>query len=129
MEEQADADASEANKEELEREFWKTLETNNFNFAAQATQGNPMGGRFARRLKSDQHLKADYKNMVGNPAKAAFRREWCKKEFETYKETNSYVKEHSISKQSEGTYFSLNRIAVEEGLPVSPKDTTIGAET
>jgi hypothetical protein len=117
-------------QQEADLMMWKSLEAKNFNFATQGGNGNQMAGRWARRLKADTQLRDDYSHVKGgNAAKAAFRKEWCKKEFDRYRETSSYFQEHSTKRQSEGTYYGLQRIAVEEGSAVSHKGSDIGPKT
>ena len=60
-------------------------------------------------------LKEKYKQFEGRVAKAKFREEWAKGLYDKYIETKTMREEHSIVHEEDGTFFSLARIAVEEG--------------
>ena len=103
------------NDDDDEARLWRELKTKSFKFGAHGGQGNPLAGRFQRAKSNDAQMAKDYASMKGNTAKEKFRAEWAKGEYQRYLETKTFKQTHTQECKNAGTWYSLQRIAVEEG--------------
>ena len=60
-------------------------------------------------------LKEQHDELQGRPAKQAFRARWAEGQYNKYKESKTHQESKTIEKREDGTWYSLKRIAVEEG--------------
>ena len=102
-------------EEEKERQLWASLEAQKFKFGTGGAAGNPMAGRWARWLKENAEQKALYEKEKGRAAKEESRRRWYQQKFDEYREQRSFTTTSSERQLKEARYYSLERIAVEEG--------------
>ena len=98
-----------------EMEVWKALKQNGFKFKARGDKGNAVAGRFARALDNDAELKGQYAAAQGHAGKDRVRRQWAEKEYTSFMEARTQTDKYTEEQETEGTFLSLNRIAVEEG--------------
>lgn len=98
-----------------EAQMWAKLKSEDFAVPARGDKGNPIAGRWARRLASDKALKEQYENTRGRAEKAAFRASWAKGAYETYMTSKTHDRTREIQTSEDGVMLSLERIVVEEG--------------
>ena len=98
-----------------EASFWENVKKAGFTVPARAEKGYPIAGRWARRLAADAKLRQTYEETQGRVAKATFRQNWAREQYKSYLETKKVTEQHSVAEGMEGTMYSLERIAVEEG--------------
>eukprot|EP00959_Pyramimonas_sp_CCMP1952_P456867 9473879-Pyramimonas_sp.AAC.2 len=105
-------------KEEGEYKYWKKLQANDFVFPAQGFKGNLAGGRWQRHInnKRGREDKEKYEALKGDQsALEKFRADWARKLFEAKYESAKHTKTHELTTFSDARYFTLMRIAEEEG--------------
>ena len=80
-----------------------------------ANKGNPVGGRWARAKKDSKIISAEYDQCVGDPAKARYRQEWAKKQWNIHVKEFIQIKKEVRESWKRSTYMPVGRMAVEEG--------------
>ena len=98
-----------------EEAFWAALKAGNFHFGTGGSKGNPAGGRWARALKADANLKAEYDQVQGRKDKEAFRAKWAASKYENYVAAKSFTQEYKEVDWSDVKYKSIAKIAQDEG--------------
>jgi len=98
-----------------EATLWKAMQDDQFFFGTGGAAGNPMAGRWQRFIKGNPEQKALYDATKGLKRKAEFRRDWCKQKYDEYIQERSFTTTVSEKSLSEGRYYTLQRMAVEEG--------------
>lgn len=98
-----------------EAEMWESLKSGNFMFNTSGAKGNPIAGRWARFIKNNPEAKAEYDQLSGYASRAKFRASWAEKKYDNYKASKISTTSESKEEYKDGTYYSLNRMAVEEG--------------
>ena len=98
------------------------MKANGFAFEARAGAGSPMGGRWQRALASDKvdevtgkMLKQQYDELQGRAVKQNFRARWAEGMYNKFTETKTYQEGRTLERRQAGTWYSLKRIAVEDG--------------
>lgn len=87
-----------------------TLEANQpISFTGAASQS------FARALKKDKELQADYKKLTGHVAKSEFRLKWATLEVHAAEKAAVKTKAHSQEETCIGTYRPVRKIWEAEG--------------
>ena len=99
-----DSAAENSNKEESE--MWKDLKSAEFNFGTSGKSGNPMGGRWARHIKTDAAAKNEYDQLKGYKDKAQFRAAWAKTKYETFEAAKSFTEAFTREEVSSGKYLA-----------------------
>jgi hypothetical protein len=105
----------EGKPEDEDAALWREMDEANFFFGTGGAKGNPMAGRWARFLRKDPEQKQKYLAITSFKAKSEFRQQWCKLKFQEYQEEKSMTKTMETISKKEGRYFSLGKIAQEEG--------------
>lgn len=98
-----------------ENNFWEELKESNFFFNTGGAKGNPMAGRWQRFLKGSPEEKEKYDQTKGQKAKAEFRQRWAQLRYKDYIEAKEHTKTWETVDTSKGHYYSVARIAQEEG--------------
>ena len=105
-----------SSKELREKEHWAKLEANDFNFLANARNGNAAASRFSRACAANAQLKADYEAVGAKDAElAAFRQRWAKDEHAVYLKTCEKTTVYKKATWTHGIYIPVGRIAHKEG--------------
>ncbi|CAK0871014.1 unnamed protein product, partial [Prorocentrum cordatum] len=97
--------------------FWEGMKAHDFKFGTACTSGNSIAGRWARALRADAALAAEYRAKEGYLQKADFRAAWAKGKYDKHQVARGRSKDekHSKSEIRNGTYVSLGRLAWLEG--------------
>eukprot|EP00959_Pyramimonas_sp_CCMP1952_P297441 6222420-Pyramimonas_sp.AAC.1 len=99
--------------------FWESMKANDFEVPTAATKGNPIGKRWDRAIRGSNQiskaLREGYGQKKTDTEKAAFRREWARKE--CAKKSTSWSKVQTEKRESwkKSVYIPLGRMAHFEG--------------
>ena len=104
--------ASTANGED---KFWEQMHKKKFRFQTRSSAGNPMGGRWNRRLGTDAKVKETYDQIVGREARAKFRADWAEGEYNIYREEKTYTESRRVERHQKKRMMPIERIAYYEG--------------
>ena len=107
--------AKDDDDDDAEKQFWVDVRDSKFVVPARAVAGNAIAGRWARAIALDAGLRAKYEATPGRAGKADFRRLWARGRFDEFWETRKQTETHSQNWSAEGSFFTLEKIAVEEG--------------
>ena len=95
---------------DFEKQLKEVHETN------EMPAGSPLGQKFAAMVRSDPDLQNMYKQTPGgNPGKEAFRVRWAQQKYKEMVEKKMYSQSFQHIEKEKGTYYSFERIVVEEG--------------
>eukprot|EP00959_Pyramimonas_sp_CCMP1952_P055894 1167975-Pyramimonas_sp.AAC.1 len=100
-----------------EKSFWESIRKDDYKFKTEQVAGNPIASRWKRALDASRQLRADYAATKGYLNKEKFRADWAKRTADEWMQDNGFKEtEEKINTEAmRGRYYSLAKIAVEEG--------------
>eukprot|EP00959_Pyramimonas_sp_CCMP1952_P454481 9469975-Pyramimonas_sp.AAC.2 len=99
--------------------FWENIKNNGWEVPTAATKGNPIGKRWDRAIRSPteagEALRMAYGKRADGADKAAFRKDWARKEYLKKSVTWTHLVKETREHWKKSVYIPLGRVAHFEG--------------